>query len=64
MEPGLYNNDYQSKWATDITYIHTRKDGWTYLSTIQDLHTKKIIGWKYGKQMTVKLVLDTLEHAY
>ncbi|MCD2257531.1 IS3 family transposase, partial [Lactobacillus sp. CC-MHH1034] len=64
----LLNQDFTTttinqKWATDITYIHTRKDGWTYLSTIQDLHTKKIIGWKYGKQMTVKLVLDTLEHA-
>ncbi len=48
---------------TDITYIHTLKDGWTYLSTIQDLHTKKVIGWKFGKQMTKELVIETLDNA-
>ncbi len=51
------------KWVTDITYIHTKQDGWTYLSTIQDLHSKKIIGWKIGKQMTKELVLETLDQA-
>jgi putative transposase len=49
--------------VTDITYIHTLKDGWTYLSTIQDLHTKKVIGWKFGKQMTKELVIETLDNA-
>lgn len=48
---------------TDITYIHTLKDGWSYLSAIQDLHTKEIIGWKFGKQMTKELVTETLDHA-
>ncbi|MET2033344.1 MULTISPECIES: IS3 family transposase [Enterococcus] len=51
------------KWVTDITYIHTKLDGWCYLSTIQDLHTKKIIGWTFGKQMTTDLVMDTLTNA-
>lgn len=64
----LLNQDFATtsitqKWVTDITYIHTLKDGWTYLSTIQDLHTKKIIGWKFGKQMTKELVIETLDHA-
>lgn len=27
------------KWVADITYIHTLKDGWTYLASILDLHT-------------------------
>jgi Transposase and inactivated derivatives len=64
----LLNQDFTTtsinqKWVTDITYIHTLKDGWTYLSTIQDLHSKKIIGWKFGKQMTKELVIETLDHA-
>lgn len=64
----LLNQDFTTtsinqKWVTDITYIHTQKDGWTYLSTIQDLHSKKIIGWKFGKQMTKELVIETLDHA-
>lgn len=64
----LLNQDFSAtsinqKWVTDITYIYTVTDGWTYLSTIQDLHTKKIIGWKVGKQMTKELVIETLEQA-
>lgn len=44
------------KWVGDITYIHTIKDGWTYLASIMDLHSKKIIGYAYGKSMTTDLV--------
>jgi len=51
------------KWVTDITYIHTVKDGWCYLSSIQDIHSKKIIAWSFGKRMTTDLVLDTLDKA-
>lgn len=64
----LLNQDFTTttinqKWVTDITYIHTKQNGWTYLSTIQDLHSKKIIGWKFDKQMTKELIIETLEHA-
>lgn len=29
------------KWGGDITYIHTLKDGWCYLVSVLDLHSKK-----------------------
>ena len=29
------------KWVGDITYIHTLKDGWCYLASVLDLHSKK-----------------------
>lgn len=51
------------KWTTDMTYIYTIQEGWTYLSSIQDLHTKKIIAWDLGRQMTEELVLKTLKKA-
>jgi len=51
------------KWVTDITYIYTKKDGWCYFSSIQDLHSRKIIAWKLSKNMTTQLVLDTLNDA-
>ena len=51
------------KWVADITYIHTVQDGWCYLASVQDLHTKKIVGYKFGRRMTVDLVLDALENA-
>lgn len=44
----LLNRDFTTtkineKWVADITYIHTQKDGWTYLASILDLHTQKIV---------------------
>ncbi|WP_442855634.1 DDE-type integrase/transposase/recombinase [Butyrivibrio sp. NC3005] len=33
----------KQKWFTDITYIHTKKDGWTYLASVMDLYSRKII---------------------
>ena len=37
------------KWCTDITYIHVLKEGWTYLASVMDLCSRKIIGYAYGK---------------
>lgn len=51
------------KWATDITYIHTLRDGWLYLSSILDLHTKKIISWDLGLNMINELVIKTINRA-
>ena len=51
------------KWVSDITYIWTRKDGWCYLSSIMDLHSRRIISHKVGKFMDIKLVIDTLKMA-
>lgn len=52
------------KWVGDITYIHTIKDGWTYLASVMDLHSKKIIGYAYGKSMTTDLVLTALKSSH
>ncbi|MFK4898620.1 IS3 family transposase [Lactococcus petauri] len=48
------------KWTTDITYIHTQKDGWCYLSSILDLCLRKIIAWDLGRNMETDLVIQTL----
>lgn len=50
-------------WAADITYIHTRRDGWTYLASVMDLYSKKIIGYSYQKKMTTEIVLESIENA-
>lgn len=44
------------KWVADITYIHTLDDGWCYLSTIMDLHSRKIIGYHFDRNMTTVIV--------
>lgn len=51
------------KWCTDITYIHVLKEGWTYLASVMDLYSKKIIGYAYGKTMTAELAVKAIENA-
>ena len=65
----VLNSDFTTttinqKWGEDITYIHTLKDGWTYLASVLDLYSKKIIGYAYGTNMTNDLVMEALEKAY
>ncbi len=65
----LLNRDFSTsrineKWVADITYIHSLKDGWTYLaSSILDLHTQKIVGYSYSKNMDTSLVMQALDNA-
>ena len=51
-----------SKWVTDISYIHTRQ-GMLYLSMIRDLYDNSIVAYKTGTEQTVNLVLDTIHLA-
>ena len=51
-----------SKWVTDISYIHTRQ-GVLYLSMIRDLYDNSIVAYKTGTDQTVNLVLDTIHLA-
>lgn len=55
--------DLNQKWVADITYINTLEDGWCYLSTILDLHSRKIIGYHFDQQMTTEIVEKALDDA-
>ena len=58
----FYADRPNSKWVTDISYIHT-KQGVLYLSMIRDLYDNTIVAYKTGTQQTVNLVLDTIRLA-
>lgn len=49
-------------WSTDITYIPTA-DGWLYLAVVEDLFSRKIVGWSMDQSMTSRLVVDALDMA-
>ena len=51
------------KWCTDITYIYVLKEGWTYLASVMDLHTRKIIGYAYGTEITAELAKRAVKNA-
>ena len=40
------------KLVADITYIHVKNEGWTYLASVMDLYDRKIVGWSYGRNIT------------
>lgn len=68
LKENILNQDFSTKticekWVADITYIPTKKNGWCYLSSIVDLHTKKIISYTFSKRMTVDCVLQTFNQA-
>lgn len=49
-------------WLTDFTYIPTL-EGFTYLCTILDLHSRKIIGYKTRRSIDASLAVAALEQA-
>lgn len=49
-------------WLADITYIGT-DEGWLYLAAVEDLCTRKIVGWSMDTTMESRLVVDALEMA-
>lgn len=50
------------KLVGDITYISTWQ-GWLYLATVIDCHTKGVVGWSMATHMKASLVVDALEMA-
>jgi putative transposase len=50
------------KWAADITYLRTW-EGWLYLAAVQDLYSRRIVGWSMAEHMRAELVVDALQMA-
>ena len=49
-------------WLSDMTYIPTR-EGWLYLAAVEDLYSRRVVGWSMGATMESRLVVDALEMA-
>jgi transposase InsO family protein len=49
-------------WVGDITYVKTW-DGWAYLATVIDLHSRAVVGWAIADHMRTSLVIDALDMA-
>jgi putative transposase len=49
-------------WVTDSTYIPTR-EGWLYLAVVEDLYSRRVVGWSMADHMESRLVVDALEMA-
>jgi transposase InsO family protein len=51
-----------TKMVGDISYIRCW-DGWLYLATVIDCHTRQVIGWSMAEHMRTSLVCDAITMA-
>jgi putative transposase len=49
-------------WVADITYLPTR-EGWLYLAAVEDLFSRRVVGWSIAEHLESRLVVDALELA-
>ena len=49
-------------WCADITYLRTW-EGWLYLAAVQDLYSRRIVGWSMADHLRAELVVDALQMA-
>lgn len=64
LEQDFSTTTINEKWVADITYIHVLRESWCYLASVLDLHSKKIIGYSFSRNMTTDIVIEALENAY
>ena len=57
-DPGSPNE----AWVADITYIPTR-EGWLYLAAVEDLYSRRVVGWSLAERRESRLVVDARERA-
>jgi len=65
--PDLVRRDFTAeapgrKLVGDITYIDTW-EGWLYLATVIDCHTKAVVGWAMADHMKASLVSNAIDMA-
>jgi transposase InsO family protein len=49
-------------WVADITYVPT-DEGWLYLAAVEDLFSRRVVGWALADHQESRLVVDALEMA-
>ncbi len=49
-------------WSSDITYVPTG-EGWMYLAVVQDVFSRRIIGWSMADHLRTELVTKALTMA-
>lgn len=49
-------------WVADTTYLRTQ-EGWSYLATVMDLFSRRILGWSVSGHNNSKLVCQALQSA-
>ncbi len=62
LERDFSAEEQNRKWVGDITYIRTL-EGWLYLCIVQDLYSRKIVGWSMSDRIDSALVSSAFKMA-
>ncbi|WP_253197686.1 IS3 family transposase [Clostridium algidicarnis] len=54
--------DINQKCCTDVTYINFLKEGCTYLASVMDLYSRRIVVYAYGNHMAAELSVKAVEN--
>ena len=54
--------DVSQLWVADMTYVPTWS-GFLYLAVVNDVYSRKVVGWTFGAHMTADLVIAALDMA-
>ena len=57
------SEELDRRYVGDITYIGTW-EGWSYLATVIDLASRRVVGWALADHMRTELVEDALKMAF
>lgn len=49
-------------WCGDITYVPT-DEGWLYLATVQDMFSRRVVGWAMSETLEADLVAQAWQQA-
>lgn len=65
--PNLLQQNFSTRapnevWVSDITYVWTG-EGWSYLATVIDLYSRRVVGWALDDNMKTELVVRALDRA-
>jgi transposase InsO family protein len=65
--PDLVGRDFTAavpgtRLVGDITYLRTW-EGWLYLATVIDCHSKRVVGWSMAEHMRTDLICDAITMA-
>ena len=61
---GFETTEVNEKWVVNVSYVPTWHQGWVYMASIIDVHTKKLIGFSFDSSMCESLVVEALQKAY
>lgn len=65
--PNRVNRQFHARarhqvWPMDITYVPT-EEGWLYLALVEDLYSRKIVGWSMSERIDSELVVEAMNMA-